>query len=164
MTKLTISAKGLEDNINYIPFSNSHNFLVKKENKEVVSKNLTEIKRFNKVGLFASTLGVGITIPSLVSASTTTNQIQNMVTAQEIFEFGEVIAFIGLGVSVSSASCLLIFTSILKMLNKNKEAKAWNTQIIKGLIQSLVAIPLVFAIYRISTAFFQELGVLNFFL
>lgn len=153
--KLTISAKKLDPKVNYIPFSNNNSFLERNRMEEVVKLTTSTAK---KVGIFASTLGIGM-IPNIASASTVATS--EIISPQVIFQLSLKVALIGLGVSFGVAMIMLILMGILKMFKKRQLAKEWTTDIYKGFVHCLVTIPTIFALYYIATTLFGQLNISN---
>jgi hypothetical protein len=65
---------------------------------------------------------------------------------------------IAVGSAVIFAAILLVGAGVMKMLRKRKEANEWTTDILKGLIQILVAVPVVFLIYYVANLLFSTSG------
>jgi hypothetical protein len=65
---------------------------------------------------------------------------------------------IAVGTAVILAAILLVGAGVMKMFRKRKEANEWTVDIIKGLIQILVAAPVVFLIYYLANMLFSGGG------
>lgn len=160
--KLNISAKKLDNKVDYTKFDTQlfHN----RNTLEVIEQELSETKKFNKTGIFGSALGA-VLIPLKTSAETTADITGEMISPEQIFQLGLTIGLIGLGVSFAIAITMFIYAGVLKMLKQREKSKEWTTDIIKGFIHCLVAIPTVFALYYLSTSvfgsLFDQLGFLN---
>lgn len=154
--KLTISARELDPKVNYIPFKgNSQNF-TKEKIEEVMKENLSKP---NKLAIYGSTLGVS-QIPGLAHAETSIHPEISALDPQIVFEFSLKIATMGLGLSVGFTALLLILSSMMKQIGgkeRRDKSKEWTTDIIKGFVQCLVAIPTVFALYYLAVTIFGNL-------
>lgn len=159
--KLTMSAKKLDPKVNYTHFANNHPFIQQNQLEEVTRESVNVI---SKAGIFVSTLGASM-IPNIVSASTKETTITgSMISPQAIFEWSLRIGLIGLGISFGAGVVFLIASNILKMMGgekRKKKSKEWNTDIIKGFVQCLVAIPTIFALYYLATTIFGQLNFSN---
>lgn len=159
---LKISAKKLNNKVNYTQFDKQvfHNG----SELEVIEKELEAIKS-NKLAIYGSALGMTL-IPLSVSAETVSPSLTGeTITPETIFQFGLTIGLMGLGVSFAIAIIMFIYTGILKMLKQRERSKEWTTDIIKGFMHCLVAIPTIIALYYLSTSvfgsLFDQLGNLN---
>jgi type IV secretory pathway VirB2 component (pilin) len=65
---------------------------------------------------------------------------------------------ISVGTAVLLSMILLVGAGIMRMFRKKKEATEWTTDIVKGLIQILVAVPIVFLIYFVVNLLFSNNG------
>lgn len=156
--KLTISAKELNNKINYIPFTDTQdNFLLQTQRKEVIQEG----NNIKYVMTYGSTLGAML-IPGVAFAAEPINTAQEeLISPQVIFQYGLTIGLIGLGVSFAVAITMFIYTGILKMLKQRNVSKEWTTDIIKGFVHCLAAIPTIFALYYIATTLFSQLRFLD---
>lgn len=156
--KLTISSAKLDPKVNYRPFNINERPFIQSQSKEVTSEKTSP----NKMTLFGSTFVLGL-IPTIASAQTTSQEsqiISETLNPQVMFEFSMRIALIGLAASVGTTIVFLMASGIRKQLGGEKnrrKSKEWNTDIIKGFAQCLVAIPVVFALYYLATTIFSQL-------
>jgi Na+-driven multidrug efflux pump len=65
---------------------------------------------------------------------------------------------ISVGAAIILSMILLVGAGVMKMFRKKKEANEWTVDIIKGLIQILVAVPVVFLIYYVANNLFSGSG------
>jgi hypothetical protein len=65
---------------------------------------------------------------------------------------------ISVGAAIIISMILLVGAGVMKMFRKKKEANEWTVDIIKGLIQVLVAVPVVFLIYYVANNLFSGSG------
>lgn len=100
-------------------------------------------------------------MPTMANAQENTLIVdENLFNPQTVFEWAMRLGLVGLGASVGFTFLLLIAAATLKQLGgekRRKKSKEWNTDIIKGFVQVLVAIPLVFALYYLATTIFGQL-------
>ncbi|WP_341323435.1 hypothetical protein NSQ62_08150 [Solibacillus sp. FSL H8-0523] len=114
-----------------------------------------------------SGLGMIIMSPHTVAASslmtlkpttTTTPQI----TPSSIMDWGLQIALIVVSLGVALAISLFAIAGIYRMITRNrKETVEWNTDILKGLTQVLVSIPLIYALFQLAQFVFKNLPFLD---
>jgi hypothetical protein len=153
MTLLKISAKNLNPNVNYVGIDREL-FLNQNPIKEVSVEEINQLKEKAKtyrriIQISVSMLAVIMT-PSMVFAA------PEAISVDSINELGKTLSMIAVGVSVSLSTILLSIAGMYRMLRKKKEAKEWSQDIIKGLFQSLAAVPCVYLIYQLAQAFFSE--------
>lgn len=153
MTLLRISAKNLNPDVNYVGIEKEL-FLNQNPLKEVSVKEIDRLKQKAKtytkiIQLSASMLAIVMT-PTMVFAAPET------ISVDSINELGKTLSMIVVGISVSLSTILLSIAGMYRMLRKKKEAKEWSQDIIKGLFQSLAAVPCVYLIYQLAQAFFSE--------
>jgi len=126
--------------------------------------NVGEVKnnRFIKAGALVSGLTMSM-LPKVAhgEAIETTENVQQTITPAEVLEYGLTIGKMGVGIAVGMSIVMLTFTGILMMLKQKQKSKEWTSDIIKGLVHCLVAIPVVFAIYYISTSLFGSIDFTN---
>ncbi|MEH7116011.1 hypothetical protein V7128_01130 [Neobacillus vireti] len=65
---------------------------------------------------------------------------------------------ISVGTAVLLSMILLVGAGVMRMFRKKKEATEWTTDIVKGLIQILIAVPIVFLIYFVVNLLFSNSG------
>lgn len=158
--KLKVSAKKLDNKVNYKGINDVQVFHNGNVEQEVMEQELSATKKLNKWGIFGSALGATL-IPLRISAETitggNTELAQDAFSPQKIFQYGLTIGITGLGVSFAIAMVMFIYTGVLRMLKQRQKSKEWTTDIIKGFVHCLVAIPTIFALYYLSTDVFGSL-------
>lgn len=159
---LKISAKKLNNKVNYIPFKEELQTFTDARESVVMEKRLT----IGKYPILLSTLMAG-SIPQVTSAATEkpypmTSDVPDLLNPEVVFQWAWKLGLTGLGLAFASTMILLIMSAILRQLGgeKNKrKSKAWNTDIIKGFSQALVAIPIAFALYYLAISLFGQLDI-----
>lgn len=156
-------------------------FIAETLKKEVLSgtkkqqqKNLKQLKKlFLKFTMIALTVGVGtslgmtLLLPDTVSAATNliptaTDQPPIDINPKTIMEWGLMISLIIVAVGIALAISMFAIVGIYLMLTKKKEeAISWNSDIVKGLVMVIVAIPLVFSIFQLAQSIFANLPFLS---
>jgi hypothetical protein len=171
-----IYARNPESSVNYkinsfevngesIPFNNV-NFHIPTLIEEVKQLPKSEKKKYKRIlQTFLATTSSFMILPlrSMAAPSaipvTATNLPQ---TAEglppELLALLLKLLVISVGASVILAAILLVGAGVMKMFRKKKEANEWTVDIIKGLIQILVAVPVVFLIYYVATNLFSGSG------
>ncbi|MGG3890347.1 hypothetical protein [Metabacillus fastidiosus] len=162
--KLNLSAKLLDQEINYNPFKqiNLNNkddkldFLIQNIEREVKTLKKKEKKQFLKTAkatLIVSLSSLMIVNPTLA----TTTQTVEQVMPTDIMKIGMYL----IGICVTAGTVMAIILSQLsggyRMLNKAKEATEWSTNIMKGYVQILLAPVLIITIALLAHLLFSNL-------
>jgi hypothetical protein len=153
-----------EVNGDSIPFNNV-NFHIPTLIEEVKQLPKSEKKKYKKIlKIFLMTTSSFMILPlrSMASTSVPVAATNLPKTAEglppELLELLLKLLVISVGASVILAAILLVGAGVMKMFRKKKEANEWTVDIIKGLIQILVAVPVVFLIYYVATNLFSGSG------
>ncbi|WP_226035638.1 hypothetical protein [Aquibacillus saliphilus] len=157
MTKLVISAKDLDQGLNYKPFHpiqfNNKVFIQQNLKQEVRRKN---IGKLNKVGILPLMLGTML-IPEMVLAAPVTDT-NILFDPNKIMDYGLAIAVATVAIGAGASMVFLSLAGIMRMLRKKQFAKEWRSDIISGFIQVMIAIPVTFSIWYLGTILFGNLG------
>lgn len=162
-------------------------FLVESLKKEVMSgaikqqkrkmkqlKNLYKqyLKMFMKIGINIGVLTIGC-YPLSAFANTSNSNTFIMsnnstpkinIDPSMIMEYGIIIALIIVAIGVALSMIMFGVAGVYLMLTKNQKATIeWNSNITKGLVQVLIAIPLVYAIFNLAMLVFPNLPLINNF-
>jgi hypothetical protein len=148
---------------------NNVNFHIPTLIKEVKSFPKSRIKQYKKtIQTFLVTASSFLIQSPLKSMANTTAHTQQLGTTTlpdratgippELFELLIKLLVIAVGSAVIFAAILLVGAGVMKMLRKRKEANEWTTDILKGLIQILVAVPVVFLLYYVANQLFSTSG------
>lgn len=140
------------------PITNNVNFQeLLKEVRQLPKNKIKEYKKNIKLFLVTATSFMMLPLRSMAESSipTATNLPK---TAEglppELLDLLVKLLVISVGTAVMLAAILLVGAAVMKMFRKRKEANEWTVDIIKGLIQVLVAVPVVFLIYYVANLFF----------
>jgi len=183
MTTLTISARNLNPRVNYKQFDdiklNNPLFTIRNIEEEVKNlKTKEEIKKAKKIlkktiiyatsiltmiafhqfeststALASTNIGVGTEMDSIMVNNNP--EIQPMdITPDKVMKWGLNLAIVALGVSMGSAMFLFVVTGIVGQFKKRKMASQWGSDIIRGFVQSLIAIPLIYALFYLAVSLF----------
>lgn len=123
-----------------------------------------QLKKYKKIAkTFLTTLATFPMLPlrSMAESSIpSTTNLPHVATGMppELLDLLLKILVIAVGASVILAAIMLVFAGVMRMFRKRKEANEWTVDIIKSLIQILVAVPVVFLIYYVSTLLFGGSG------
>ncbi|AIW03583.1 hypothetical protein CPT_Moonbeam185 [Bacillus phage Moonbeam] len=79
------------------------------------------------------------------------------ITPSMVLKWGSSLALLGVSASVSLSMIMLIVASFYKMMRKGEKADQWSSDILKGLVQSLVAVPLVSILFYLAQIVFKNL-------
>ena len=151
--KLNLSAKKLNPSVNYHNANKSYQinevkemkltetFIqdIQKEVKAVNKKNRKVAIKILKATYIAGMITLSIANPTL-AATTTTLDPSVMKEFLDVMKFVVVCSIVA---SSALATVLMMAAGAYRMLRKQKEATAWTTDIIKGYVQCLVAVPLI---------------------
>lgn len=133
------------------------------EVKKLPKNKIREYKR-NLQAILATTSSFMMALPlksmanTMQSTGVTTLPKSAEGMPPEILNLLLMLLVIAVGCGVVFAAILLAAAGMSRMLGKRKEAKEWTVDIIKGLIQVLVAVPVVFLIYYIVNLLFSGSG------
>jgi hypothetical protein len=124
--------------------------------EEVKTLSLKGKKKFQKVAKTFLMTTLTFLMSSSKSMAETLNKTETLPTSSvgmppELMEFMMTTLVIIIGVGIILAAILFASAGIMRMLGKKrrKEAEEWSVDIIKGLFQILVSVPIVFIIYYI---------------
>ena len=147
---------------------NTVNFHIPTLIKEVEMSSHAKIKQYKKIiQTFLTTASSFMVLPlrSMAASSVPTQQIgtTNLPTSvdgmpPELLKLLLDLLKISVGTAVILSAILLVGAGVMRMLRKKKEATEWTTDIVKGLIQILVAVPIVFLIYFVVNLLFSNNG------
>lgn len=151
--KLNLSAKKLNPSVNYHNVGKTYEinktiekkpletFIqdIQKEVKNVNKKNRKIAIKILKVTYMAGMITLSIANPTL-AATTTTLDPSIMKEFLSVMKFVVICSIVA---SSALATVLIMAAGAYRMLRKQKEATAWTTDIIKGYVQCLVAVPLI---------------------
>jgi hypothetical protein len=76
----------------------------------------------------------------------------------ELLELLLMLLKISVGAAVILSAICLVFAGVLRMFRKKKEANEWTVDIIKSIVQILVAVPIVFMIHYVANLLFSGNG------
>lgn len=179
MINLTISAVKSDPLVNY---SSPHKvsigkskeekvlFLAENLRKEVLTgsrkqqaRNVKKLKKlirgFTIVGAVAMK-----TSPKAMAATaavTTPPAGAAAITPALVMTWGLNLALISVALGVSLSMVMLSIAGIYRMFRKREMATEWSTDVIKGLVQVLIAVPTVYLLFYLAQMVFKNLPVLN---
>ena len=153
MMKLNLSAKKLNPSVNYHNANKSYQinevkemkltetFIqdIQKEVKAVNKKNRKVAIKILKATYIAGMITLSIANPTLAATTTTLDPS----VMKEFLDVMKFVVICSIVVSSALAMLLMMAAGAYRMLRKQKEATAWTTDIIKGYVQCLVAVPLI---------------------
>lgn len=132
------------------------NFPMKINIEEVISLKKKERKQYKKI--IQSFIGTSmsflmLTSRSMAATSQTTPSLPSGGIALPPDLMEPLMQLIGLAIggSVVLSILLMIAAGTMRQFRKKKEAVEWTTDIIKGFMQILISVPLIFLIYYIAT-------------
>lgn len=182
MTAINITARNLSEGVQYRPFKKEKlnggtTFLTENLVKEVIQgtevkkkRNVKELKKLYKgfVSILAVGTGMGMLLPLTTFAQETTNPLVGQqdvapidITPPQVMEWGMTLALIVVSVGVALSVSMLAVAGIYRMFRKRKESAEWTTDIVKGLVQVLISIPIVYALFYLAQLIFQHLPMLG---
>lgn len=152
----------VEDNVLFIAST-----LQKEVIKGTTGQQRKKIKQLKKLLKgFVVVMGAGIqATPKAFAAApltgATTSAAANQITPAMVMSWGLNLALISVSVGVALSMTLLTLAGIYRMMRKRKEAQEWTTDVIKGLVQVLVAVPVVYLLFYLAQTVFKSLPILN---
>jgi hypothetical protein len=134
-----------------------------KEVKQLPKKKIKEYKEIAKTFLMTTSSflmfplsSMANTLPNTVTVTSTLPKTAEGIPP-ELLNLLILLLTIAVGGAVFVAGIMLAVTGIAKMF-RVKGITQWTSDIIKGLVQALVAIPVVFLIYYLATLLFKNHG------
>jgi hypothetical protein len=127
-------------------------------------KNLPSRERKQYIRILKATISTTISFLSLSSKSmagamtTGTQQVVNTGLPLDLIEPILELIKLALGGSVLLTVLLLIGAGAMRQFRKKKESAEWTNDIIRGFIQILIATPLVFLLYYVTTLLLGNFG------
>ena len=103
----------------------------------------------------------GSQMNSIYPNATVSTESQSEITPDLVMQWGMTLSIITVAIGVAIASSLLAIAGVYRMLRKRKEAEEWTVDIIKGLVQVLIAIPLVYSLFYLAQLIFRNLPILG---
>ncbi|AGY47450.1 hypothetical protein Grass_185 [Bacillus phage Grass] len=127
-------------------------------------KKIKKLKKLLKG--FVVVMGAGIqATPKAFAAApltgATTTVAANQITPALVMKWGLNLALISVSVGVALSMTLLTLAGIYRMMRKRKEAEEWSVDVIKGLVQVLVAVPVVYLLFYLAQTVFKSLPILS---
>ena len=135
--------------------------------EEVKHLKRKEKKQYKKIiTSFLTTAVATLTLSSKSMANTAqapqsisvTNLPTSVDVPTELMEIMSNLLVISTSAAVFICIGMLILAGLLRTMRKKKEATEWTSDIIKGLVQVIVAAPLVFLIYYVASSLFAGTG------
>jgi len=176
--------------VNYRPFKqevittneleNKMDFFINTLYTEVMSgtkqqqyKNVKRLKKLLKGFTLMLGTGVGTTTRTFAATVPTTSQTtnplsipittggENTITPVVVMQFGLKVALITIAVGVALSMSMLAIAGIYRMCRKKDIATEWSTDVIKGLVQVLISVPITYILFYLAQLLFKHLPVLN---
>lgn len=142
----------------------------KKEQKKKV-KQLKKL--FVQLAMISMTIGLGTSLEiltaqpltasanSLIPTTTETSPLTD-INPTNVMKWGLTVAMIVVSVGIAVAISLFAIAGIYLMFTrKRKEASEWTSDIIRGLTQVIVSIPLVYALFQLAQYIFKSIPFLD---
>lgn len=163
--------KNPKDYLNYhftsFEANESINFHIPTLLKEVSQSTRKQKKQYRKIiASFLATVSSTLLLSSKSMANTNLQSQSIPVTKlpttvdvpPELMEIMSTLLVISTSLAVFICIGMLILAGLLRTMKKRKEATEWTSDIIKGLVQVIVAAPLVFLIYYVASSLFGGTG------
>lgn len=135
------------------------------EVKELPKNKIKEYKIILKTFLVTTSSFLILPLRSMAETSIPVGQMGTTTLPQtsagmppELLELLLMLLKISVGAAVILSAICLVFAGILRMFRKRKEANEWTVDILKSIIQILVAVPVVFLIYYVANLLFSGNG------
>ncbi|AUO79491.1 hypothetical protein BSP10_088 [Bacillus phage BSP10] len=127
-------------------------------------KKIKQLKKLLKGFVVVMGAGIQVTPKAFAAApltGATTTAAANQITPAMVMSWGLNLALISVSVGVALSMTLLTLAGIYRMMRKRKEAEEWTTDVIKGLVQVLVAVPVVYLLFYLAQTVFKSLPILS---
>ena len=137
----------------------------KKKNVKQLRKLLVQFSMIALMSGVGVSLGMLTVEPHTVSAANNimeTNVNTPEITPGTIMDWGLKIALLVVSLGTALSICLLAIAGIYLMITRKRDyVVAWNSDIVKGVIQVLISIPLIYAIFQLAQFIFKNLNFLE---
>lgn len=176
MFNVNITARSFDPQVAYVPFKSMTvvekrvNFLKDSLVEEVMSapssvqqaKKIKKLKKLMKVSatVLATMSSIAPKAMAAVPAMATNTAVQT-ITPALILKWGLTVALISVAAGVALSMTMLSVAGIYRMFRKGEMATQWTSDIIRGLTQVLIAVPVVFLLYFLAQLAFQHLSMLK---
>lgn len=173
MINISLGSKTLDPQVSYIGFkplvmtenekkiSFLTNSLLREVMAETGEKQLKKIKKLKKLmKVSMSILATVVTLAPKALAATGMTAAET-ITPAVVMKWGLTIALISVSAGVAISMTMFTVAGIYRMFRKRKEATEWTTDIVKGLVQVLIAVPTVYVLYFLAQLLFSHLTVLK---
>ena len=122
-------------------------------------KKIRQLKKlFRK---FAVVFGVKVGMASPAFAATVATGAAQTITPAIILHWGIMLALITVSIGVAISMSMLAIAGIYRMFRRRDEATEWSVDIVKGLVQVLVAVPIVYVVFTVAQHMFKALPALS---
>lgn len=142
------------------------NFPVQLYVEEVKQLNKTEKKKYKKaIQLFLTTATSFLALSSR-SMAASLNQVPTIDNlgngiSPELWDAVKEILNLSVKAGIVLAILLLTAAAFCRMFGKKEKAIEWSNDIIRGLIQVLIAVPIVLLLYYVVTLFLNDFSIFN---
>ncbi|MBT2730486.1 hypothetical protein J7E63_27040 [Bacillus sp. ISL-75] len=130
--------------------------------KKLPKKKIKEYKRIVQTFLATASSFMVLPLKSMANTFPSTGASTLPTKAEgippELLELLLKLLVISVGSAVVFAAILLVAAGVKRMLGNRKESNEWTVDIIKGLVQVMVAVPVVFLIYYVVSLLFSGSG------
>lgn len=175
---VNISTRKFNEGVTYNPFEKMTiypkeervTFLAETLLKEVMQgteeQRRKRIKKLKKIYTkFVSVLGASVMMaPKAFAAEGTTKAVllgTGTITPAVVMKWGLTLALLTVSAGVALSGSLLAIAGIYRMFRKRDAAEEWTTDIIKGLVQVLIAVPTVYVLFYLAQFVFKNLPMLG---
>ncbi|MEM4994981.1 hypothetical protein WKH56_20665 [Priestia sp. SB1] len=164
--KLNLSTKNQNPSVNYHNVNKSYQINEVKETKlaetfiQDIQKEVKAVNKKNRkiaIKILKATYMAGmitLTIANPTLAATTTTLDPSIM--KEFLALMKFVVICSIVVSSALAMLLMMAAGAYRMLRKQKEATAWTTDIIKGYVQCLIAVPLISLLLYTAVKLFKN--------
>ncbi|WP_310877132.1 hypothetical protein [Priestia megaterium] len=164
--KLNLSTKNQNPSVNYHNVSKTYQINEVKETKlaetfiQDIQKEVKAVNKKNRkiaIKILKATYMAGmitLTIANPTLAATTTTLDPSIM--KEFLALMKFVVICSIVVSSALAMLLMMAAGAYRMLRKQKEATQWTTDIIKGYVQCLIAVPLISLLLYTAVKLFKN--------
>jgi len=173
--KINIGAKSLTEGVSYIrpvkelSVGNYEEkkavFMIETLTREVMSgspsqqaRKVKQLKKLVKGFAVITAVSIQSAPKALAATATVTGQA---ITPAAIMQWGLSLAAITVSSGVALSMVMLGVAGIYKMFRKGDIASQWSLDIVKGLVQVLISVPVVYALFYLAQVVFKNLPALG---
>lgn len=173
MVMINFQSKGMDPKVTYrgfVPIGIEEKVLFLSENlkREVMEadggkqkKKVKQLQSLLKASLSVLAVGISLAPKAFAAAGMVAPVASETITPALIMKWGLTLALISVSAGVALSMTMLSIAGIYRMFRKKDKATEWTQDIVKGLVQVLIAVPIVYTLYFLAQILFSHLTALK---